>query len=79
MIDTVVETLYMYYVCGIRFGLVRCCICNNMDVKKNKKKINVFQELRHRVGSLAGTNILVKRAMSVHTVNVYACCFITVW
>ena len=33
MIDTVVETLYMYG-CGIRFGLVRCCICNNMDVNK---------------------------------------------
>ena len=34
MIDTVVETLYMYYGCSIRFGPVRCCICNNMDVNK---------------------------------------------
>ena len=38
MIDTVVETLYMYYGCSIRFGPVRCCICNNMDVNKIKNK-----------------------------------------
>ena len=32
MIDTVLETLYMYY-SFLVYGLVQCCICNNMDVQ----------------------------------------------
>ena len=42
MIDTVVETCACIVICGVWFGLVQCCICDKMDVKKNffKKLIN---------------------------------------